>query len=93
MLWTATAAGEGNPLQQCLAVNAWSMGVLGVALPLIALERMQRRAHRAYELQRRQTRRGRASLSPTRDPEALASVRWLFLASVLAWAAGSTLAL
>lgn len=92
-LYLATAAGAHDPLHQCLAVNAWSIGVLGVAFPLIALDRLQRRAHRAYQLQQRQQRRGWAPVPPACDAEALESVRWLYLASVLAWAAGSTLAL
>lgn len=96
VLREATATAEGDPLQQCLAVNAWSMAVVGVALPLVVLHRLQRGARQAFEAQRRRGRRGRAGAPALqRGPEALSCthLRWLCVASLLAWAAASTLAL
>lgn len=91
VLREAAAGSQHDPLLQCITVNVWSVGVVGLALPLVLLERLQRRARRAFDLQRRQQRQ--AGPSSEGELEPLSGLRWLCLASLLSWGTGILLAL
>ena len=83
-----------QPMQQCLVVHFWMSLVCGWALPLAALQALERRARRSFALAAAAGAPGREDppevpLSP--PPSLLGSLFTLYLHSCLAWASSSTL--
>ena len=51
-------AAAGDPLQQCITVELWTLLWLGIALPLAALKALERRGRRLFERQQLQAAGG-----------------------------------